>query len=77
MEETAAPDDVRAMARALLADRFKLRVHTDTRELPVASRERRHDHRATDIVVVPSSRPKIESPVSWELGVGRATVVGS
>ena len=29
------PDDMRGMLRSLLADRFKLVVHTETRELPV------------------------------------------
>ena len=32
---TPAPDQIQAMLRAMLADRFKLVVHKDTRELPV------------------------------------------
>lgn len=33
--DNTQPDDRRAMMRALLADRFKLRVHRETRQMPV------------------------------------------
>jgi len=32
---SASPDEMREMARTLLADRFKLRMHTEKREMPV------------------------------------------
>jgi uncharacterized protein (TIGR03435 family) len=34
-EPTATPDQTQAMVKALLAERFKLKVHTESRELPV------------------------------------------
>lgn len=34
-ENDAAPNEMRAMLQSLLADRFKLKVHRETRELPI------------------------------------------
>ena len=34
-EPTATPDQTQAMVKALLADRFKLKVHTESRDLPL------------------------------------------
>jgi uncharacterized protein (TIGR03435 family) len=42
---TATAEEVRQMARALLADRFKLALHTERRELPVIVLTQRNDRK--------------------------------
>ncbi|HUK34287.1 MAG TPA: TIGR03435 family protein, partial [Vicinamibacterales bacterium] len=62
---TWTPDQMRAMMRALLADRFKLSAHSETRELPiyalmVAHSEPRLTHSTVDPAACEARRAAIQ-----------------